>query len=117
MPSDPEQLLAIIHSERRDNEPALAGGAAHGADESFLLQSVQRAADQVPDAALDVNTIGGNLQLIGRAEIEFPLIERVGIRAVVFADAGNELLAQAIAPVLMETAEPPSPRQLSINKE
>ena len=45
--------------------------------------------EQVPDATLDVNTIGGNLQLIGRAEIEFPLIERVGIRAVVFADAGN----------------------------
>jgi outer membrane protein insertion porin family len=45
--------------------------------------------EQVPDAALDVNTIGGNLQLIGRAEIEFPLIERVGIRAVVFSDAGN----------------------------
>jgi outer membrane protein insertion porin family len=45
--------------------------------------------EQVPDSALDVNTIGGNLQLIGRAEIEFPLIERVGIRAVVFSDAGN----------------------------
>jgi outer membrane protein insertion porin family len=45
--------------------------------------------EQIPDATLDVNTIGGNLQLIGRAEIEFPLIERVGIRAVVFTDAGN----------------------------
>jgi outer membrane protein insertion porin family len=45
--------------------------------------------EQVPDATLDVNTIGGNLQVITRAEIEFPLIERVGIRAVVFTDAGN----------------------------
>jgi outer membrane protein insertion porin family len=29
------------------------------------------------------------MQVIGRAEIEFPLIERVGIKAVIFSDAGN----------------------------
>jgi outer membrane protein insertion porin family len=50
---------------------------------------IRAPAEQVPDAVLDINQIGGNLQVIGRAEIEFPLIERVGIRAVIFSDAGN----------------------------
>ena len=46
--------------------------------------------EQTPDAALNDNqTIGGNLQVLGRAEIEFPLIERVGIRFAVFSDVGN----------------------------
>ena len=44
---------------------------------------------QSPDSALDVFRVGGNLQVIGRAEIEVPLFERVGIRAVVFSDIGN----------------------------
>ncbi|ACY16471.1 outer membrane protein assembly factor BamA [Haliangium ochraceum] len=34
-------------------------------------------------------TLGGNLQIIGNAEIEFPLFERVGISGVVFMDVGN----------------------------
>jgi outer membrane protein insertion porin family len=33
--------------------------------------------------------LGGNLQIIGNAEIEFPLFERVGISGVVFMDIGN----------------------------
>ncbi|HWN66970.1 MAG TPA: outer membrane protein assembly factor BamA [Haliangium sp.] len=33
--------------------------------------------------------LGGNLQIIGNAEIEFPLFERVGISGVVFMDVGN----------------------------
>ncbi len=33
--------------------------------------------------------LGGNLQLIGNAEIEFPLFRQVGISGVVFADIGN----------------------------
>jgi outer membrane protein insertion porin family len=33
--------------------------------------------------------LGGNLQIIANAEIEFPLFERVGISGVVFLDAGN----------------------------
>jgi outer membrane protein insertion porin family len=45
--------------------------------------------EQTPDALLADQTIGGNMQVIGRAEIEFPLIERVGIKAVIFTDAGN----------------------------
>src|SRR5690606_38761486 len=33
--------------------------------------------------------LGGNLQIIGNAEVEFPLFERVGISGVVFMDVGN----------------------------
>ena len=33
--------------------------------------------------------LGGNLQLIMNSEVEFPLFERVGIKGVVFLDAGN----------------------------
>ena len=33
--------------------------------------------------------IGGNAQVIGNAEIEFPMFDKVGIRGVVFTDMGN----------------------------
>jgi outer membrane protein insertion porin family len=33
--------------------------------------------------------VGGNLQVVGKAEIEVPIFEKVGIRAVIFSDAGN----------------------------
>jgi len=33
--------------------------------------------------------IGGNAQVIGNLEIEFPIFEKVGIRGVVFTDFGN----------------------------
>ena len=46
-------------------------------------------AEQTPDAVLNDQTIGGNMQIIGRAEIEFPLFEQVGIRASCSRDTGN----------------------------
>ena len=33
--------------------------------------------------------VGGNMQVIGNAEIEFPIFDKVGIRGVVFTDFGN----------------------------
>lgn len=45
--------------------------------------------DQSPDANLGSFLVGGNLQLIGNFEIEFPIIDKVGIRGVVFSDVGN----------------------------
>jgi outer membrane protein insertion porin family len=47
--------------------------------------------------SLDVNAppianganIGGNLQAYSNLELEFPIVDKVGIRGVVFADAGN----------------------------
>jgi len=44
---------------------------------------------QAPDAPLSAFRIGGNAQVIGNAEIEFPLFDKVGIRGVVFSDMGN----------------------------
>jgi outer membrane protein insertion porin family len=44
---------------------------------------------QDPSASLTPFRIGGNSQVIGNAEIEFPLFEKVGIRGVVFSDMGN----------------------------
>jgi outer membrane protein insertion porin family len=44
---------------------------------------------QAPDAPLTEFRIGGNAQVIGNAEIEFPLFEKVGIKGVVFTDTGN----------------------------
>lgn len=42
-----------------------------------------------PASVLDDFQIGGNKRLILTAEIEFPILTAVGIRGVVFADAGN----------------------------
>ncbi|HXU62962.1 MAG TPA: BamA/TamA family outer membrane protein, partial [Polyangia bacterium] len=51
--------------------------------------TIRSLASQAPDAALSTFLVGGNMQVIANAEIEFPLFEKVGIRGVVFADAGN----------------------------
>src|SRR5262249_10965611 len=42
-----------------------------------------------PNEQLIPFNIGGNIELFGNAEIEFPIFEKVGIRGVVFMDAGN----------------------------
>jgi len=54
-----------------------------------LSPQIRVPADQNPDAGLNVFRIGGNLQVIGKAEIEIPIFEKVGIRGVVFNDVGN----------------------------
>ncbi len=43
----------------------------------------------LPDGDLNPITIGGLTQLIFNAEIEFPIFKEVGIRGVLFFDAGN----------------------------
>jgi outer membrane protein insertion porin family len=42
-----------------------------------------------PDATVGALRVGGNKQLIFNAELEIPLLEKVGIRGVLFFDAGN----------------------------
>ncbi len=54
-----------------------------------LGPKIRAPVDQTPESSLLDRTIGGNMQVVGKAEIEFPLIEKVGIRAVVFTDFGN----------------------------
>jgi outer membrane protein insertion porin family len=34
-------------------------------------------------------SVGGNMQVVGKAEIEAPLVEKLNIRAVIFTDIGN----------------------------
>jgi len=61
----------------------------------FYLRSI---GPRLPlNASLDVNAppisnganIGGNLEAYENLELEFPIIDKVGIRGVVFLDAGN----------------------------
>ncbi len=47
-----------------------------------------------PDASVQSFGVGGNKQFIFNLEIEFPIFEKVGIRGVVFYDAGNAFAAQ-----------------------
>jgi outer membrane protein insertion porin family len=50
---------------------------------------IQSLSQQTQDAPLQSFLIGGNMQVLGNAEIEFPIFDKVGIRGVVFADMGN----------------------------
>jgi outer membrane protein insertion porin family len=45
---------------------------------------------QNPDSSsLRTFSIGGNMQLVGKAEIEVPIVEKMNIRAAIFTDVGN----------------------------
>lgn len=48
-----------------------------------------------PDAPVQRFGVGGDKQLIFNAELEFPLVEKVGIRGVLFYDAGNAFARDA----------------------
>jgi outer membrane protein insertion porin family len=50
---------------------------------------IQSLSQQTQDASLQSFLIGGNMQVLGNAEIEFPIFDKVGIRGVVFTDLGN----------------------------
>lgn len=44
---------------------------------------------RTPDAPLQALPLGGNMQVIGNAEVEFPLLKRLQISGVLFFDIGN----------------------------
>jgi len=50
---------------------------------------IRALSSQAQDAQLRSFLVGGNMQVIGNAEIEFPIFDKVGIRGVVFTDVGN----------------------------
>jgi outer membrane protein insertion porin family len=50
---------------------------------------IRSLSSQSPDGSLNTFLVGGNVQVIANAEIEFPIFDKVGIRGVVFADGGN----------------------------
>jgi outer membrane protein insertion porin family len=79
------------------HERYFLGGSSdvRGFRPSALSPLIRVPGQQSPALALDSFRIGGNLQLGARAEIEVPLLEGQGIRAVVFSDAGNSYNLEA----------------------
>jgi len=69
---------------------------------------------QSPDAPLRDFLVGGNSQVIGNAEIEFPIFDKVGIRGVVFTDVGNAFSLEdtycRISPIGVDASKNPCKR-------
>lgn len=63
----------------------------------YLLRSISPSIlaprSNAPDAPIERLNVGGNKQLILNFELEFPILEKAGIRGVVFYDAGNAFAA------------------------
>ena len=51
--------------------------------------------DNSPEGPVDAFPVGGNKQAIFNFELEFPIIEKVGIKGVVFYDMGNTFAVNA----------------------
>lgn len=49
----------------------------------------QRVGSLSPDSELTEFVVGGNKEILFNLELEIPIVEKLGIRAVVFLDAGN----------------------------
>jgi len=54
-----------------------------------IAPTVQVGDENSPDSPLRNFYVGGNKQLFFNLEVEFPIFEKVGVRGVVFYDAGN----------------------------
>ena len=50
---------------------------------------IRAPSDRAQDSTLRPFLVGGNMNVIGNLEIEFPIFDKVGIRGVVFTDIGN----------------------------
>jgi outer membrane protein insertion porin family len=61
---------------------------------------------QSPDSALRFINIGGHKEVIINAEIEFPLVNAIGIRGVLFADAGSSLAQDAPYTLRLDVMDP-----------
>lgn len=55
----------------------------------------KRGTSTLPDALSQDYPVGGDKQLLLNVELEFPIFEKVGIRGVVFFDAGNSFAINA----------------------
>jgi len=73
---------------------------------------IKAPSEQAQDAPLTEFRIGGNAQVLGNAEIEFPLFDKVGIRGVVFTDMGNafNLEDTYCHPIVVEESRDPCKR-------
>lgn len=73
------------------SELYFAGGITtlRGYEPRSIAPTVRVGSERSPTASLIDFRVGGNKQLLFNFEFEFPLFEKVGIRGVVFYDAGN----------------------------
>jgi outer membrane protein insertion porin family len=109
--------IGFVHSRLANGVPIFEryylGGIydIRGFRERSLSPRIKAPVAPDPNADLFEFPIGGNLQLILNAEIEFPIFEKVGIRGVVFLDAGNAFntesrYCQMSAPIVTGKADP-----------
>jgi outer membrane protein insertion porin family len=80
---------------------------------------VRALAEQSQDSSIRAFLVGGNMQVIGNAEVEFPIFEKVGIRGVVFTDVGNafnlENIYCTLAPANVDPVKDPCKTPLNLN--
>ncbi len=55
----------------------------------FTVSPTRPVGNRVPDSSTQDFEIGGNKELVFNNEIEFPILEKIGIRGVVFYDMGD----------------------------
>lgn len=74
---------------------------------------------QSQDSSLRQFLVGGNMQVIGNAEVEFPIFDKVGIRGVVFTDIGNAFNLEnqycALAPSSVDASKNPCKNPLDFD--
>ncbi|HVX96839.1 MAG TPA: outer membrane protein assembly factor BamA [Polyangia bacterium] len=74
---------------------------------------------QSQDSSLRQFLVGGNMQVIGNAEVEFPIFDKVGIRGVVFTDFGNAFNLEkqycALAPSDVDASKNPCKNPLDLD--
>jgi outer membrane protein insertion porin family len=79
---------------------------------------IRSLSQQTPDASLQSFLIGGNARVLGNAEIEFPIFDKVGIRGVIFTDMGNSFNLEnqfcKLAPANVDPSKNPCLNPLNI---
>ena len=75
----------------REGQRFQCGGifTIRGYEQASLGPSIPVGASRDPASSLSYYTIGGNKELIVNFEVEFPILKAMGIKGVVFFDAGN----------------------------
>jgi outer membrane protein insertion porin family len=79
---------------------------------------VRALSEQSQDSGIRQFLVGGNMQVIGNMEVEFPIFDKVGIRGVVFTDVGNAFNLERqycdLAPANVDPAKDPCNTPLDI---
>jgi outer membrane protein insertion porin family len=80
---------------------------------------IKAQSEQAQDSSLRNFLVGGNMQVIGNAEVEFPIFDKVGIRGVVFLDGGNAFNLEdqycKLKPTIVDASKNPCLGPFNIN--